>query len=92
VVIPNADLFTHSVIVKHRRLTFADVNNYLTVKAPENFEELRSVIINAVKRVAGVLFRPQSGSAAREFGRSQARILLSSGFYGGPSLLVSTKC
>ena len=57
VVIPNADLFTHSVIVN----TAFDIRRWeheLTVKSAENFEELRSVIINAVKRVAGVLSDP----------------------------------
>src|SRR6202011_4645653 len=56
-VIPNADLFTHSVIVN----TAADIRRCehdLTVKSTENFEELRSVIIHAVKRVAGVLSDP----------------------------------
>lgn len=53
VVIPNADLFTHSVIVN----TAFDIRRWehdLTVKSTENFEELRSVIVNAVKSVAGV--------------------------------------
>src|SRR5438874_3961441 len=57
VVIPNADLFTHSVIVN----TAFDIRRWehdLTVKSAENFEELRSVIVNAVKRVAAVLSDP----------------------------------
>src|SRR6267378_7108965 len=48
VVIPNADLFTHSVIVN----TAFDIRRWehdLTVKGTENFEELRSVIVNEVK-------------------------------------------
>jgi len=59
--------------LEHRVLTFADGNMIYTVKSHENFEELRSVIINAVdvKRVAGVLSDPSPEASAREFGRSR---------------------
>lgn len=57
VVIPNADLFTHSVIVN----TAFDTRRWehdLSVKATDNFEDLRSRIVQIVKRVEGVLSDP----------------------------------
>jgi small-conductance mechanosensitive channel len=74
VVIPNADLFTHSVIVN----TAFDIRRWqhdLTVKSPENFEELRSVIINAVKRVAGVLSDPSPEALLVDLGDPGSNIL-----------------
>src|SRR6202023_924955 len=74
VVIPNADLFTHSVIVN----TAFDIRRWeheLTVKSTENFEELRSVIINAVKRVAGVLSDPSPEALLVNLGDPGSNIL-----------------
>jgi small-conductance mechanosensitive channel len=74
VVIPNADLFTHSVIVN----TAFDIRRWehdLTVKSAENFEELRSVIINAVKRVAGVLSDPSPEALLVDLGDPGSNIL-----------------
>src|SRR6195256_176817 len=51
VVIPNADLFTHSVIVN----TAADIRRWeydFTIKGNFDLAEVKSVIIHAVKRVA----------------------------------------
>lgn len=57
VVIPNADLFTHSVIVNtalgSRRWEY-DVN----VQNAENLEELKSTILKAVEATPGVLSDP----------------------------------
>jgi small-conductance mechanosensitive channel len=74
VVIPNADLFTHSVIVN----TAFDIRRWehdLTVKSAENFEELRSVIIHAVKRVAGVLSDPSPEALLVDLGDPGSNIL-----------------
>ena len=74
VVIPNADLFTHSVIVN----TAFDIRRWehdLTVKGAENFEELRSVIINGVKRVAGVLSDPSPEALLVDLGDPGSNIL-----------------
>src|SRR3979490_533676 len=74
VVIPNADLFTHSVIVN----TAFDIRRWehdLAVKSAENFEELRSVIINAAKRVAGVLSEPSPEALLVDLGDPRSNIL-----------------
>jgi len=74
VVIPNADLFTHSVIVN----TAFDIRRWehdLTVKSAENFEELRSVIVNAVKRVAAVLSDPGPEALLVDLGDPGSNIL-----------------
>ena len=74
VVIPNADLFTHSVIVN----TAFDTRRWqhdLTVKSPENFEELRSVIVNEVKGVAGVLADPSPEALLVDLGDPGSNIL-----------------
>src|SRR6266851_2076815 len=74
VVIPNADLFTHSVIVN----TAFDIRRWehdLTVKSPENFEELRSGIISAVKRVASVLSDPSPEALLVDLGDPGSNIL-----------------
>ena len=57
VVIPNADLFTHSVIVN----TALDIRRWeydLAVKGIGELAELKSLIINAVSTVQGVLSDP----------------------------------
>jgi len=58
VVIPNADLFTHSVIVNTpmgtRRWQYD-----LDVKRTENLQELKTAIVSAVRRVPGVLADPE---------------------------------
>jgi len=57
VVIPNADLFTHSVTVN----TALDIRRWeydLNLKSMQNLDEVRSVIIKAVSRVPGVLSDP----------------------------------
>jgi small-conductance mechanosensitive channel len=57
VVIPNADLFTHSVIVN----TALDVRRWqydVNVKNSEGLEKLKSLIVNAVRAVPGVLTDP----------------------------------
>ncbi len=74
VVIPNADLFTHSVIVN----TAFDIRRWehdLTVKSAENFEDLRSVIVNAVKRVAAVLSDPSPEALLVDLGDPGSNIL-----------------
>ena len=57
VVIPNADLFTHSVIVntagKMRRWEYA-----LAMKSAHDLERLKAVILQAVRSVPGVLPEP----------------------------------
>ena len=57
VVIPNADLFTHSVIVN----TAGDVRRWeydFSVKGVTDLGEFKSVIINAVRKVPGTLSEP----------------------------------
>jgi small-conductance mechanosensitive channel len=57
VVIPNADLFTHSVIVntalEGRRWEYD-----LTLKSAQRLTEVKSLLLGAVKRVPGVLDEP----------------------------------
>jgi small conductance mechanosensitive channel len=57
VVIPNADLFTHAVIVNtamgSRRWQYD-----MDVKRNENLEQLKDTIVNAVRRVPGILSEP----------------------------------
>src|ERR1700675_4357677 len=58
VVIPNADLFTHSVTVN----TPLDIRRWeydLAVKGIGELAELKSVVINAVSKVQGVLSDPR---------------------------------
>jgi len=57
VVIPNADLFTHSVIVN----TAADIRRWeydFTVKGDLDLAEVKSRIVEAVRRVPGTLPEP----------------------------------
>jgi small conductance mechanosensitive channel len=57
VVIPNADLFTHSVIVNtamgSRRWQYD-----LDVKRSQNLQQVKDIIVNAIRRVPGVLSDP----------------------------------
>jgi len=58
VVIPNADLFTHSVTVN----TALDIRRWeydLAVKGIRELAELKSLVINAVSKVQGVLTDPR---------------------------------
>src|ERR1700737_1506217 len=58
VVIPNADLFTHSVIVN----TALDIRRWeydLAVNGIRELDELKSLLINAVSKVQGVLPDPR---------------------------------
>ena len=58
VVIPNADLFTHSVIVN----TALDIRRWeydLAVNGIRELDELKSLLINAVSKVQGVLSDPR---------------------------------
>jgi small conductance mechanosensitive channel len=57
VVIPNADLFTHSVIVN----TALDSRRWeydLSLKSQQNLDEARSLIVRAVSKAPGVLSDP----------------------------------
>lgn len=57
VVIPNADLFTHSVTVN----TALDIRRWeydLNLKAVQNLDEVRSLIVKTVSKVPGVLADP----------------------------------
>ena len=58
VLIPNADLFTHSVIVNtamgSRRWQYD-----LDVKRNQNLKQLKETIVNAIRRVPGVLSDPE---------------------------------
>ena len=57
VVIPNADLFTHSVIVN----TASDVRRWeydLAIKSVSDLAEMKSRIVDAVRRVPGTLSDP----------------------------------
>lgn len=57
VVIPNADLFTHSVIVN----TALDIRRWeydVPVKGSEDLDEIKKLIVETVKKVPGVLSDP----------------------------------
>jgi small-conductance mechanosensitive channel len=57
VVIPNADLFTHPVIVNtalgSRRWQYD-----LTIKKPSSLEHVKKIIVNALRKLPGVLSEP----------------------------------
>ncbi|MGA7286931.1 MAG: mechanosensitive ion channel family protein [Terriglobales bacterium] len=67
VVIPNADLFTHSVIVNtaldNRRWEYD-----LAVKGSDNLAQLKSFIIDTVARVEGVLADPRPEALVMDLG------------------------
>ena len=67
VVIPNADLFTHSVTVN----TALDIRRWeydLAVKGIGELAELKSVVINAVSKVQGVLSDPGPEALVMDLG------------------------
>lgn len=67
VVIPNADLFTHSVTVN----TALDIRRWeydLTIKDSRDLAELKSFIIKAVSKVQGVLSDPSSEVLVMDLG------------------------
>jgi small-conductance mechanosensitive channel len=67
VVIPNADLFTHSVTVN----TALDIRRWeydLAVKGIGELAELKSVVINAVSEVQGVLSDPGPEALVMDLG------------------------
>jgi small conductance mechanosensitive channel len=69
VVIPNADLFTHSVTVN----TALDIRRWeydLAVKGIGELAELKSVVINAVSKVQGVLSDPGPEALVMDLGDS----------------------
>jgi small conductance mechanosensitive channel len=67
VVIPNADLFTHSVTVN----TALDIRRWeydLAVKGNRDLAELKSLIIGTVSRVEGVLPTPSPEALVMDLG------------------------
>jgi small-conductance mechanosensitive channel len=74
VVIPNADLFTHSVIVN----TAAEVRRWeydFSVKGVSDLTELKSVIVSALKKVPGTLTEPSPEVLVLELGDLEANAL-----------------
>jgi small-conductance mechanosensitive channel len=71
VVIPNADLFTHSVIVN----TALDIRRWdyaLSVKGMRDVPALKSVIVSTVSKVPGVLADPAPEALVMDLGDSDA--------------------
>lgn len=71
VVIPNADLFTHSVIVN----TALDIRRWdyvLSLKSGRDLAELKSLIVSAVSKVPGVLSDPGPEALVTDLGDSDA--------------------
>jgi len=71
VVIPNADLFTHSVIVN----TALDIRRWdyvLSLKSGRDLAELKSLIVSAVSKVPGVLSDPGPEALVMDLGDSDA--------------------
>jgi small conductance mechanosensitive channel len=74
VVIPNADLFTHSVIVN----TAADIRRWeydFTVKGNLDLAEIKSRIVDAVRRVPGTLSEPSPEVLVLELGDLESNTL-----------------
>jgi len=74
VVIPNADLFTHSVTVN----TALDIRRweyYLAVKGNRDLAELKFLIIGTVSRVEGVLPTPSPEALVMDLGDPDANAL-----------------
>ena len=74
VVIPNADLFTHAVIVN----TAGEVRRWeydFTVKGIADLAQLKSVIISAVRKVPGTLSEPSPEALVLELGDLDANAL-----------------
>jgi small-conductance mechanosensitive channel len=74
VVIPNADLFTHSVIVntalEGRRWEYD-----LTLKSAQRLTEVKSLLLGAVKRVPGVLDEPSPEILVIDLGDMESNTL-----------------
>jgi small conductance mechanosensitive channel len=73
VVIPNADLFTHSVIVN----TAIEMRRWdypLTVKGAEDLPKLKSTIVATVSRVPGVLPEPGPEAFVMDLGDSDSNV------------------
>ena len=71
IVIPNADLFTHSVIVN----TAGDTRRWeydFSVKVASDVGDLKSVIIDAVRKVPGTLSEPSPEVLVLELGDMEA--------------------
>lgn len=71
VVIPNADLFTHSVIVN----TALDIRRWdyvLSLKSGRDLTELKSLIVSTVSKVPGVLSNPGPEALVMDLGDSDA--------------------
>ena len=71
VVIPNADLFTHSVIVN----TALDIRRWdyvLSLKSGRDLAEIKSLIISTVGKVPGVLSDPTPEALVMDLGDSDA--------------------
>ena len=71
VVIPNADLFTHSVIVN----TALDIRRWdyvLSLKSGRDLAELKSLIVSTVSKVPGVLSDPGPEALVMDLGDSDA--------------------
>jgi small conductance mechanosensitive channel len=69
VVIPNADLFTHSVIVN----TALDIRRWdyvLSLKSGRDLAELKSLIVSTVSKVPGVLSDPGPEALVMDLGDS----------------------
>ncbi len=66
VVIPNADLFTHSVIV-NTALNMRRWEYDLTVNAPGNSQELKSLLLAAIRTTPGVLSQPSPEALLLDF-------------------------
>jgi small-conductance mechanosensitive channel len=74
VVIPNADLFTHSVIVN----TAFDVRRWeyeFGIKNTGDFEQVRSQVLKAVKSVPGVLADPRPEVLLADVGAPDSNIV-----------------
>jgi len=74
VVIPNADLFTHSVIVN----TAADIRRWeydFTVKGNFALVEVKSRVVDAVRKVPGTLSEPSPEVLVLELGELESNAL-----------------
>jgi small-conductance mechanosensitive channel len=74
VVIPNADLFTHSVIVN----TAADIRRWeydFTVKGNFDLVEVKSRVVDAVRKVPGTLSEPSPEVLVLELGDLESNTL-----------------
>lgn len=72
VVIPNADLFTHSVIVNTAHLTRRWQYD-LALKDTEDFDSLRLRVLDTVRRVPGMLSDPPPEALILDLGDAESR-------------------